>query len=122
MRQLQHELNEEVARLQRETADLQLQLDTVQTENMELKHLLVEKKQWIEVLEDQSRNCATEHNATNHHHHHHHLHRLQSGSPRFSSGILSPNKNNESIGPAESIGFTLLSLEVRPLFKLMYVT
>lgn len=88
IRQLQVDLNETVARFERESAEYQLLLDSIRTENAELKHSLDEKAQWIDVLEEKSRTCSEMHARLN--------------APR------SPCER-------ESIGYSLLSIEVRNL-------
>lgn len=85
IRQLQLDLNETVARFERESAQYQLLLDSIRTENVELKHALEEKAQWIDVLEEKSRSCSELH-------------------ARFSA----PRSPCER----ESIGYSLLSMEV----------
>jgi len=85
-------LNEAAARFQRETAGFQLQLDSARIENVQLKHVLDEKKQWIEVLEEKSRS-------------YHDMH-------------LQANTVPKSPGERESIGFSLLSIEVTYFFNL----
>lgn len=74
-----------MARFERESAELQLILDSIRTENVELKHTLEEKSQWIDVLEERTRACTEMH--------------VRSNAPK------SPCEN-------ESIGYSLLSLEV----------
>lgn len=86
MRQLHLDLNEAAARFQRETAGFQLQLDSARIENAQLKHVLDEKKQWIDVLEEKSRSLNDMHSRAN----------------------MVP----KSPGERESIGFSLLSIEV----------
>ena len=85
IRQLQLDLNDTVARFERESAEYQLLLDSIRTENAELKHSLEEKAQWIDVLEEKSRTCSEMHTRLN--------------APR------SPCER-------ESIGYSLLSIEV----------
>lgn len=85
IRQLQLDLNETVVRFERESAEYQLLLDSIRTENVELKHALEEKTQWIDVLEEKNRSCSELHTRFN--------------APR------SPCER-------ESIGFSLLSMEV----------
>ena len=86
MKQLQLEVNQVTARCQRDMADVQLLLDSAQTEIMDLKQLLEEKKRWMEVLEDKCRHCSEQHSSE--------------------IGARSPKAQQESIG------FTLLQLEV----------
>ncbi|XP_057368948.2 golgin subfamily A member 4-like isoform X2 [Daphnia carinata] len=88
IRQLQIDLNETVARFERESAEYQLLLDSIRTENAELKHSLEEKAQWIDVLEEKSRTCSEMHARLN--------------APR------SPCER-------ESIGYSLLSIEAEKL-------
>ena len=92
IRQLQLDLNDTVARFERESAEYQLLLDSIRTENVELKHALEEKAQWIDVLEEKSRTCSELHARLN--------------APR------SPCER-------ESIGFSLLSMEV---FKIIFLS
>nr|CAH0104580.1 unnamed protein product [Daphnia galeata] len=88
IRQLQLDLNDTVARFERESAEYQLLLDSIRTENAELKHSLEEKSQWIDVLEEKSRTCSEMHTRLN--------------APR------SPCER-------ESIGYSLLSIETEKL-------
>ncbi|XP_032783508.2 early endosome antigen 1 isoform X3 [Daphnia magna] len=88
IRQLQIDLNETVARFERESAEYQLLLDSIRTENAELKHSLEEKVQWIDVLEEKSRTCSEMHARLN-----------APGSPC----------------ERESIGYSLLSIEAEKL-------
>lgn len=83
MRQLQADLNESTARFQRDMADVRLLLESVQMENVDLKRLLEEKKQWIDVLQEEKNSCD-----------------CQSRVPEAPST------------ERESIGFSLLSIEV----------
>lgn len=85
IRQLQLDLKDTVAWFERESAEYQLLLDSIRTENAELKHSLEEKAQWIDVLEEKSRTCSEMHTRLN--------------APR------SPCER-------ESIGYSLLSIEV----------
>ncbi len=78
-------MNDALARFERESAEFQLLLDSIRTENVELKHTLEEKSQWIDVLEERTRACTEMH--------------VRSNAPK------SPSEN-------ESIGYSLLSLEV----------
>ena len=82
-------MNGATTRFERESSDLQLLLDSIRTENMELKHTVEEKTHWIEVLEERSRTQSEMY-----------------GRPR------TPGSPDEK----ESIGFSLLSMEVC-LFK-----
>ena len=61
IRQLQLDLKDTVAWFERESAEYQLLLDSIRTENAELKHSLEEKAQWIDVLEEKSRTCSEMH-------------------------------------------------------------
>ncbi|XP_046458153.1 COP1-interactive protein 1-like isoform X4 [Daphnia pulex] len=88
IRKLQLDLNDSVARFEKESAEYQLLLDSIRTENAELKHSLEEKAQWIDVLEEKSRTCSEMHARLN--------------APR------SPCER-------ESIGYSLLSIETEKL-------
>lgn len=79
------DLNEAVAKFDRESAEMQLLLDSIRTENVEIKHSLDEKMQWIEVLEEKNQMCSETH--------------ARSFVPK------SPCER-------DSIGFSLLSIEV----------
>ena len=61
-------------------------MDSARIENVQLKHVLEEKKQWIDVLEEKNRTC-------------HEMHTRVNMIPK-------------SPGERESIGFSLLSIEV----------
>lgn len=82
------DLSEAIAKFDRESADMQLLLDSIRTENVEIKHALDEKMQWIEVLEERKQTCSEMH--------------VRSFAPK------SPSER-------DSIGFSLLSIEVCPL-------
>lgn len=86
---MQLEMKDAVARFEQESGELRRMLDSTRTDNTELKHALEEKAKWIDVLEERNRASSEQ--------------CVHFEAPR------SPCEK-------ESIGFSLLSIEV-PVFK-----
>ena len=101
---MQLELNDETERFQCEITDLQMKLDAARAENFELERILKEQKHWIEVLEDnQNQNISPKN---------------QNSTPEFTNSFGNDTPPREE---HENIGFTLLSLEVRCIFFIIFL-